>query len=171
MMYLQNGELILRNFKREDIEHKVRWINDPENNTYLHYDIPLRVDLTLQWFLNKDNKKRCDCVIEYNGIPVGVIGLLGIDYLNSKAEYYITLGEKSFKRMGIATRATKMLIEYAFQTLKLHKLYLNVDEMNESACQLYEKVGFQCEGIFKDDLFHRGQFINRKRYAIINSER
>ena len=65
-------------------------------------------------------------------------------------------------------KATKLLLEYAFKTLKLKKVYLNVDEKNIAACSLYEKAGFRCEGIFLEDMFFRGEWINRRRYAIIN---
>ncbi len=169
-MYIVENEIVLREFLEKDVANKVEWINNSENNTYLHYDIPLTYEKTLAWYKSKDNEKRRDLVIEYSGVPVGVIGLLCIDNANSKAEFYISIGNTSFKRKGIATRATKMLLKYAFEDLNLNKVYLNVDEENEIACRLYERVGFKCEGVFVKDLFHRGKYINRKRYAILRDE-
>lgn len=169
-MILLENEVSLRDFQREDIEKKVKWINDPENNEFLHYDIPLSVEKTLSWFRNKNNDIRKDLVIEYNKIPVGLIGLVSIDKVNSKAEFYISMGEVKFKGKGIATKATKMLLDYAFSEMCLNKVYLNVDEKNKIACRLYEKTGFKCEGIFVRDLFHKGEFINRRRYAILREE-
>ena len=160
----------LREFVESDIENKVRWINNSENNTYLHYDIPLQYDKTLSWFKNKDNSKRKDLIIEVNRIPVGLIGLLNIDVKNSKAEFYISMGDVQYKNKGIATRACKELIEYSFTILKLHKLYLNTDADNVIAHRLFEKVGFKREGYFFVDIVHRGRFIDRIRYAIINQE-
>ena len=165
-MILCKGEISIRNFEFKDISKKVEWINNPLNNTFLHYDIPLDEKKTETWFLNKDDIRRFDGVIEYNHIPVGLIGLLAIDKGNKKAEFYISMGEHSYKRKGIATKATLLLLEYAFTTLELNKVYLNVDEDNIAACALYEKCGFVCEGVFIKDMFHRGQWINRKRYAI-----
>ena len=70
----------IRKFEKKDIPNKVRWINDPENNTYLHYDLPLRVEPTEVWFeKNKERTDRYDAVIEADNIPVGLIGLLSID--------------------------------------------------------------------------------------------
>lgn len=166
-MLIKNDLISVRDFSETDIANKVEWINNNANNEYLHYDIPLSYDKTLAWFKNKNNSNRCDCVIEYDGIPVGLIGLLSIDNLHQKAEYYISMGNTEFKRKGIATTATKLILSYAFDDLKLHKVYLNVDADNIAACRLYEKVGFVCEGFFKDDLMHRGKFIDRKRYAIL----
>lgn len=167
---VKEGFVTVRLFVKEDIVLKVRWINDPENNTFLHYDLPLNKEKTSSWFDNKDNYLRRDCTIVYNEIPVGVIGLLNIDYVNKKAEYYITLGEKKYKRKGIAKAATQIIIEYAFNDMGLEKVYLNVDADNLVACSLYEKVGFECEGLFKRDLLRNGILIDRKRYAVLKEK-
>ena len=160
--------VILREFEEKDIPLKVEWINNPNNNKFLHYDLPLKVDKTIKWFREKDNGKRMDCMIEYKGLPVGMIGLLQIDKANSKAEYYIIIGEESFKGKGIATKA---IIDYGFNVLKLHKIYLTVDSRNKIAIKLYEKSGFKLEGYFIDDLFcdRKFEFINRERYAIFQN--
>lgn len=166
-MILKFEKIILRDFTECDIADKIRWINDPLNNAYLHYDIPLCYDKTLEWFRNKNNNTRHDFIVEYEGISVGVIGFLNIDRTNSKAEYYICVGESNYKGKGIATIATKLLLSYGFNILRLNKIYLNVDSKNIAACRLYEKTGFLCEGEFKKDLMHRGEYIDRKRYAIL----
>ena len=166
-MYISEDKVSLRDFSAEDSERKVQWINDPRNNEYLHYDLPLVYDKTLKWFLGRNLAKRLDCTIEYDGVPVGLIGLLEIDYFHKKAEFYICLGEHQYKGRGIAKASIKMLIKYAFCELGLNKVYLNVDADNEVACKLYERSGFTCEGCFKKDMFHRGRYIDRKRYAIL----
>lgn len=40
----------IRKFEAKDIPLKVQWINDPFNNKYLHYNLPLDEDKTFQWF-------------------------------------------------------------------------------------------------------------------------
>ncbi len=165
---LKSDKVLIRLFERDDIEKKIEWINDPDNNAYLHYDLPLEYEKTLAWFIGKDNLSRLDCTIEYDGVSVGIIGLLAIDRKNLKAEFYITVGNKEFKRKGIALCATQLLVKYAFEELGLHKIYLNVDAENVAACRLYEKAGFVLEGTFEDDIVHHNRFVQRRRYAIIN---
>ncbi|BCZ28016.1 spermidine N1-acetyltransferase [Claveliimonas bilis] len=172
MIIISYEDIDLREFEKSDIPQKVEWINNPLNNQYLHYDIPLKVDKTLQWFYEKDNSRRMDCIIEHKGKPVGLIGLIQIDRINSKAEYYITIGETQYKHKGIATKATKAILNYAFSNLKLHKVYLTVDAENKQAIQLYEKIGFKREGYFIDDLYRskNGQYIDRIRYAVVQRD-
>ena len=81
-------DVTIRKFEERDIDNKIRWINDDRNNEYLHYDLPLEYDKTLTWFNRiRDRTDRYDAVIEVNGEPVGIIGLLNIDSNNGKAEY------------------------------------------------------------------------------------
>jgi RimJ/RimL family protein N-acetyltransferase len=78
-MHISDGKIALRDFLVDDIHRKIEWINDPKNHKYLHYEIPLEYDKTLQWFYGRDLSKRQDLVVEYEGVPVGVIGLVAID--------------------------------------------------------------------------------------------
>lgn len=168
MFICQSDKVTLRLFEERDIANKIRWINDPEIHRFLHYDVPLNYEKTLAWFHSKDNSKRLDCVIEYDGIPVGLVGLLNIDRVHQKAEIYISMGETKFMRKGIASIALSILVEYAFSHYSLHKVYLNTDGENIGAHKLFEKTGFVREGYFVDDMLCRGKFIDRIRYAVIN---
>lgn len=58
----------IRKFKREDIPKKVEWINNPENNQFLHYDIPIEIEKTQRWYENIAGRTdRYDAVIEADG--------------------------------------------------------------------------------------------------------
>lgn len=66
-MIIENNNILIRKFKYEDIEAKVRIINDEKNNRFLHYDLPLEYKKTVNWFKNNiNNNKRCDFTIEYH---------------------------------------------------------------------------------------------------------
>lgn len=169
-MLLTSNKVSVRSFNEGDITNKICWINNAENNEFLHYDIPLTYEKTLHWYHNKDNESRIDCVIEFDGVPVGLIGLLNISTVHRKAEFYICIGDTAVKRKGIATISTELILKYAFEEISLNKVFLNVDSKNVAACRLYEKIGFVSEGEFREDLFHRGKMIDRKRYAMLSKE-
>lgn len=160
-------DLIIRKFTREDIPLKIRWINDSKNNQYLHYDLPLEYEKTCKWFENiKDRTDRYDAVIEYNGIPVGLVGLLSIDFKNKKAEDYMIIGEHTFKGKGIATRAGHLIQLYGFNQLGLNKIYAYTEVDNERAYKLDLRRGFQVEGCLKADLCMNGSYIDRYCFGI-----
>ena len=164
-------KVTIRRFEIGDIPNKVKWINDPQNNTFLHYELPLEIEKTENWFRkNADRTDRYDAIIEADGKPVGLIGLLSIDHKHKKAEYYITLGERDYLGKGVAHRATKLLLDYAFGELGLNRIYLYTETENLSAVKSYEKIGFQREGVLKNDLFSKGRFVDRYIYAITKKD-
>lgn len=173
MLQEGNGKMkvTIRKFERRDIENKVKWINESLNNKYLHYELPLEYEKTEKWFeKNKDRTDRYDAIIEADGISVGIIGLLSIDNKNRKAEYYITIGERSYLGKGIALSASKLLLEYGFHHLGLNRIYLYTETDNVAAVKLYERIGFKREGVIKSDLYSRGRFVDRYIYGITRNE-
>lgn len=149
----------IRKFKESDIENKVKWINDDENNKYLHYELPLDVEKTRNWFKNKNDSKRYDAVIEYEGIPVGLIGLL--DIKDGKAEYYVILGDKRFKKRGIAIEATKLILEYGKNVLKLNSVIGYTETGNENMRSLFLKSGFEEVELIKNSAKNRDRIVDR----------
>lgn len=161
----------IRKFEEADIPNKVKWINDPQNNVFLHYDLPLEEKKTRIWFnKNCHRTDRYDAIIEVDGIPVGLIGLLFIDRINQKAEYYITIGERAYLGKGVANQASKLLLDYAFGTLGLNRIYLYTETENSAAVKSYEKIGFHREGVLKNDLFSKGRFVDRYIYGITKAD-
>lgn len=156
-------QVTIRRMKKEDIPDKVRWINNDENNRFLHYDLPLEVLKTEKWFENnRGNDTRYDGIIQYNDVPVGVIGIL--DIKEGQGEFYITLGETEYKRKGISVKATCEMLKYAFDNLGLDMVYLYTETENIPAQKLFEKAGFIKKGIEKGKALNRGKKVDRFYY-------
>lgn len=163
--------ITIRKFERSDISKKVEWINNPENNRFLHYDIPISVEKTEEWFdSHEGDNTRYDAVIEVDGVPVGTIGLLSIDQKNGKAEYYIAMGETDYKGKGIAKEASKLILAYGFEELGLNRIYLYTETENEIARHLYEKVGFVKEGVLRQDILSHGKYVDRFIYGFLRED-
>ncbi len=158
-------QISIRRFEKKDIPNKVKWINDPQNNTYLHYELPLEVEKTERWFdANKDRTDRYDATILCDGVPVGLIGLLSI--ADGRAEYYITLGEAAYKGKGVAKEASLQLIEYAKTALCLHTIELYTEVDNIGAQKLFERIGFVKHGVAKGSAVNRGKIVDRFYYTL-----
>lgn len=161
----------IRPFTKEDIPSKVEWVNDSENNRYLHYDLPLEIEKTEKWYDRASMRAdRYDATILSDGVPVGLIGLLDIDQVNKKAEYYILVGDRGHKKSGVATAASRLILEYGFKSLGLNRIYLFTEVDNIPAQRLFEKVGFTREGVLRDDIMSHGRFADRIVYGILREE-
>lgn len=161
----------IRRFERTDIPKKVEWINNPENNQFLHYDTPISIVGTERWYdSHQGEETRYDAVIEADGVPVGTIGLLSIDRKNSKAEYYIAMGEVDYKGKGVAKEASKLILAYGFETLRLNRIYLFTEVENISAQKLFERVGFVREGVIRQDIVSHGKYVDRIAYGFLRED-
>lgn len=160
-------KVAIRRFEDADVPKKVEWINDPRNNAFLHYDLPLEEEKTRKWFeAAKNRTDRADYTILMDGRPVGLIGLLGIDRKNLKAEFYITMGEEDAKGCGVGLAATRLIFQEAVEVYGLQRLYLFTEVENVRAQQLFAKAGFEQEGLLRKDLVYRGRIVDRYLYGI-----
>ena len=89
---------------------------------------------------------------------IGTIGLKNIDFVNSHAELFISIGDSSSRTCGYGTDAVITLTDYAFKTLNIHKVYLHVFESNIAAIKCYEKAGFRSEGVLREHHYSNGQY-------------
>lgn len=70
----------------------------------------------------------------------------------------------------MARRATENILNYAFDTLGLHRVYLNVLEQNERARHFYTKCGFVYEGTSRDAILLNGRYESLAWYGMINDK-
>jgi ribosomal-protein-serine acetyltransferase len=84
-------------------------------------------------------------VIEYQGKVAGSVGLMIHDWAWGHGEIGYWLGEE-FVGKGIITRAAKVLLDYAFNTLRLHKVIIRAIKENEASWKVAERLGFKHEG-------------------------
>lgn len=100
---------------------------------------------------------------------LGTVSLKNISYEDKSAEYAIVV-RKAVRGTGVAKLATEEVLGYAFHTLGLHRVYLNVLEKNVRARHFYEKCGFVYEGTSKDAILLDGEYESLAWYGIINDQ-
>lgn len=75
--------------------------------------------------------------------PIGTTGLGQINHLHRTAEFGIGIGESDCWGKGYGTEATRLVLDYAFNALGLHNVFLRVYAYNERAIRAYRRAGFQ----------------------------
>lgn len=168
------GKVCLRAVEKEDYtEHMYRWANDPEFNKYLSHGIrPTSVAMMNE--LYEDLRKKDNAVFAIvDGATDTVIGIIGLHHISCQirsAEYTIHIGEKEFWGSGAGSEATDYILQYAFDTLNLNKVWLGVAEPNVKAARFYEKKGFVHEGKSRDEIYREGRYFDSIRMSILRRE-
>lgn len=110
---------------------------------------------------------------ESSGHPVykliGTICLWNIQPENYRAEIGYELNP-DFWGKGIMKEALPKVIEYGFETLKLHSIEADLHPGNSRSVVLLEKNGFVREGYFKESDYFNGKFLDRVVYSLLNPE-
>ncbi|MFA5524727.1 MAG: GNAT family protein [Tissierellales bacterium] len=170
---LVGENLILRGLEYEDLIKLHEWMNDFELLKNLLRIEPSIKYFTTKWYesLSKDNEKKIFAIEERAEKKfVGCIGVNNISYIDRKAELYIYIGEKKYRGKGLGHKSIVFFLHYLFNYYNMNKIYLNVRSDNASAINVYKKIGFKEEGMFREDKFIEGKYIDIVRMSILKGE-
>ena len=100
---------------------------------------------------------------------IGEIDLNHIDYFNQGASLSYWVNEKYWNKR-ISNEAIKPIIDFAFNELKLRRLYLFAYSSNESSNNLAKKLGFELEGTLKQSHKSKatGEIFDANCYGLLN---
>lgn len=89
-------------------------------------------------------------------------------YQSAEARFLIFDAEAVGK--GIGKEVSRLLTEYAFKRLNLHRLWLGVSADNLRAVKCYLDTGFIVEGCQRDELYYGGTRHHTYRMALLRDE-
>lgn len=121
-------------------------------------------------FLKRSHQADCACFLVCrveDGAIVGSITLSQIflgGFRNAYLGYYV--GAK-YSGEGYLTEAIDLMLEYAFENLKLHRLEANIQPGNLASIRLVKRAGFIREGFSRRYLKISGRWRDHERWAII----
>lgn len=170
---VKTGELIsLRQIEMKDCtDHYVDWLNDPEVNQYLETKW-FRQDMeSIRAFVKEqrenDHSLLFAIILNEGKRHIGniKIGPIHEHYRHADVSYFI--GDKRFGNKGIATEAIRLVCEFGFQELKLHRIEAGAYAAAVGSWKALEKNGFRREGIFKEQVTFNGKYMDVYRYGLL----
>ncbi len=151
----------------------VKWMNDEDVNRYLESGGDYNLQ-KLKDFLKTVEKRNIlfwAIVIKDKNKHIGNIKIDPISERNKTGEYGILIGDKASWSKGYAKEATQTILDYCFsEKVGLRKITLGVVSNNISALNLYRKLGFEQEGLYKQHAYHDGKWCDVVRMAIWNTD-
>jgi len=104
--------------------------------------------------------------------PARVIGDVNLQ-LKSGSNAQATIGwamHPDFQGRGYAAEAAGAMLDLAFDTVGLHRVYAELDPRNAASAALCLRLGMRHEAHFVDELFFKGGWGDTDVYAILDSE-
>ena len=100
---------------------------------------------------------------------IGVITLSKIDYGHKKARVGFWLSKEHHGR-GIMSEALFLILDFAFNKLRLNRVACSVFEENIASNNLVQKFGFVREGTEREEEFRFGKYNHTIMYGLLKRE-
>jgi RimJ/RimL family protein N-acetyltransferase len=104
------------------------------------------------------------------GTPIGQIRLDRVDLRDRRANLAIGIEDPAQLGLGLGTEAIAIVLEYAFNVLKLHRVSVRVVEYNRRAIRAYQKCGFVVEGREREAAFVDGMWHDDVMMGMLDRE-
>jgi UDP-4-amino-4,6-dideoxy-N-acetyl-beta-L-altrosamine N-acetyltransferase len=168
MSELVDSQSRIRSMVYSDLELVLSWRNHPDVRNFMLTQHAITPDEHLRWFASaKSDKKRHLLIFEFASKPYGFVHF-NETYINGVAEwgFYAKPGatKGSSRKLGSAA------LMHAFRELKFHKVCGQVLEYNERSINFHLSLGFQQEGILRDQHFNGDRYQHIYCFGLLSSE-
>lgn len=157
----------LRAVEKEDLKLLRDWRNI--SNFRRNFREVRELSLTDQegWFDHLQKTKHINymfTIVDLNTQkPIGAAGLLYINWIIRSADFSFYIGEDEayIDDKGLAEEATQLLINYGFNNLNLHKIWMELYEFDKVKIDFFmTKFGFKKDGVLRDNCFEDGKYFD-----------
>ncbi|HTT53421.1 MAG TPA: GNAT family protein [Streptosporangiaceae bacterium] len=165
----------LRGVRDDDLPALAKWAMDPGRMATLSNLVAppseaAAKERIAQWSVN-DNGHLGFAIetLEEPPVLVGHIGMWGARPKDRCATLGIALGREHIGR-GYGSDAMRVIVDYAFREMGLHRLQLGVAPFNPAGIRAYEKAGFVEEGRRRESVLHDGHWYDEVLMSILDHE-
>lgn len=168
-MNIVGEKIVLRAIEPADNLMLLKLINDPETEAMLGgKSWPVSEYEQQKWFERAGTSKeifRCIISEKVSKNAVGTLILSDIDYINGVAQIHIKMDKCIGRGKGYGSDAVNVAVKYAFNEMRLNCIYAEILECNDISVKLFEKCGFQKEGLLRARVYKSGKHLNVLSYS------
>lgn len=170
--FLKEEDVVLRPIEKNDADFLGELFQGQDVRKYLGR-VPLprnrrRVEEKIEEVVESDD--RIQFIVEKDGKEVGTIMLFDIDRTYRHAEFGAFMVDPDFHGEGIGSTALKLLLDYAFNELNMHRIAGGHVEGNEASMKVQEEFGFEEEGRERDYKYRDGEYLDLVRMSLLEDE-
>ena len=176
-------EVTLSQPTTEDIQRMVQWLDDVEVNT-LWYGLdegglPLHIGYSPhdavktsgeEWQrIFEDEDRKIYSIYTKDGHHIGE-GQLVIEWPLQEAQIFILIGRKELWHQHYGTMGLIRLLDEAYNTFGLHRVWADIPQYNEHALQMFRHVGFVLEGHLRKTHPRDGEWFDSLAMGLLTDE-
>lgn len=133
-------------------------LGDEESRRFTHTHAEFTPEVVREFLRTRPGMgDRADWAIRVDGAYVGEVVLMDLDLDNESMGFRIALASSAVFGRGFGTEAVKVVLDFAFGRLGVHRVGLDVADYNPRARRVYEKCGFVVEGVQREAILWEGK--------------
>lgn len=158
----------MRAMVHADLEFVLSWRNHPEVRRYMYTQHEITLDEHKRWFERAvpDPQKHL-LIFELNQQPLGFVSFSEVGD-GGVADWGFYAAPDAPK--GSGRQLGRAALNHAFTQLKLHKVSGQALAHNDRSIQLHQSLGFQQEGILRDQHFDGERYHHVNCFGLLCSE-
>jgi RimJ/RimL family protein N-acetyltransferase len=174
--YLYGKQVMLRDYRQEDLPAIREWVNDRQTIRYLssRFWMPQSQTDTSDFLSHAmsagTNGAYFIIANRDNEAYIGQIDLFSINWRLRSAEMGMVIGSEKNRGRGVGVEAISLILEYAFTILGLNRVELEVAAENTRAKRCYQKAGFLLEGVKRKAFMVDGQYTDLVLMSVLAGE-
>lgn len=168
-VFMRGEQVTLTTIHPEDYVFVQEQFNDPSTRQQAGVSLPLTAAGVADFV--EDSENTVQFLVCRDGTPIGHVVLTELDTQASTGELGWVVIVPAERGNGYATKAADLCLTHAFDDRGLHKVWARVNEGNEASIRLLEKLGFQQEGVLREQEYANGERVDVYRYGLLSSDR
>ena len=170
---LTGKKVFLTALNKSSLEQLRAWRNDPSLRKYFREYKEISDAMQENWYNNRvlNNNNQVDFEI-HDLETKSLIGHCSLNYIswtNRTAEFGIYIGDEKFRGGGYGSDSLRVLMDYAFKTLNLNRVWCEVFS-NNSSIDVYRKIGFVDEGKLRNHHYENGEYLDCYMLGLLADE-
>lgn len=172
---IESERLLLRRMLRRDASDMFEYSRDPEVTKYLLWEPHPDKYYTTRYLTYIQSRYRSGDFFDWavtlrsSEKMIGTCGFTRFNFDAHSAEVGYVLNPEYWGK-GIAPEAVRLVMNFGFGELDLHRIEAKYMIGNDRSCRVMEKMGMQPEGVSRDSMFVKGKYVSVGTYAILRDE-
>jgi len=167
--------LVLRKYTHDDIPDVLVFASQPSVATVTSGRIQATEEGVRQYIdlqnsyqpFEKDQVFELAVERKEDGRVIGLLGLICGDHRQGEMGWALGV---EYRGRGYATEAARVLMDYGFNSLGLHRIHADTNRDNLASCRVMERLGMRREAQLRDAVHEDGKWVDRVIYGILAEE-
>ena len=171
--FIESNHIYCRPMMQSDLQHRFIAYFHPSIRQQTRLKLPQNPNQIEKWFetITNDDSRLDFIISQQRDIELlGTISLTNIDLLNRSAQLNLIIPTERHRNKGIGSEAVFLVLLYAFETLNLNRIQIEIPTYNQIAIAVATKIGFQQEGVLRQAYFENNAYHDVLQFGILKSE-